>query len=200
MRITKVYTRLGDRGTTSLIGGDEVAKDSNRIESYGTVDELGAVLGLLRAELSWTPGRAGPPHPEERRELVGVLHRVQNDLFDLGNMLSAPERLADRVPNPVTDERIAWLEERMDAWNEGLPPLRSFILSGGGRFSALAHHARTVCRRGERRVVALGREETVAPEVLRYLNRLSDLLFVLARHLARVFGEEEPLWETPLRE
>ena len=200
MRITKVYTRLGDRGTTSLIGGDEVAKDSARIESYGTVDELGAVLGLLRAELTWTPGRAGPPHPEERRELVAVLHRVQNDLFDLGNMLSAPERLADRVPKPVTPERVAWLEETMDAWNEELPPLRSFVLAGGGRFSALAHHARTVCRRCERRVVAFGREETVAPEALRYLNRLSDLLFVLARHLARVFGEEEPLWETPLRE
>jgi len=200
MRITKVYTRLGDRGTTSLIGGDEVAKDSRRIESYGTVDELGAVLGLLRAELTWTPGRAGPPHPEERRELVAVLHRVQNDLFDLGNMLSAPERLADRVPKPVTPERVAWLEETMDAWNAELPPLRSFVLAGGGRFSALAHHARTVCRRCERRVVALGREEAVAPEVLRYLNRLSDFLFVLARHLARLFGEEEPLWETPLRE
>lgn len=200
MRITKVYTRLGDRGTTSLIGGDEVAKDSARIESYGTVDELGAVLGLLRAELTWTPGRAGPPHPEARRELVGVLHRVQNDLFDLGNMLSAPDRLADQVPKPVTAERVAWLEETLDAWNEGLPPLRSFVLAGGGRFSALAHHARTVCRRAERRVVTLGREEAVAPEVLRYLNRLSDLLFVLARHLARLFGEEEPLWETPLRE
>jgi cob(I)alamin adenosyltransferase len=196
MRITKVYTRLGDRGTTSLIGGDEVAKDSGRIESYGTVDELGAVLGLLRAALS----EPESPQQKARGELVGVLHRVQNDLFDLGNMLSAPERLADRVPNPVTAERVAWLEETMDAWNEALPPLRSFVLAGGGRFSALAHHARTVCRRCERRVVALGREETVAPEVFRYLNRLSDLLFVLARHLARVFGEEEPLWETPLRE
>lgn len=196
MRITKVYTRLGDRGTTSLIGGDEVAKDSGRIESYGTVDELGAVLGLLRAALS----EPGADQPKARRELVGALHRVQNDLFDLGNMLSAPERLADRVPKPVTAERVAWLEETMDAWNQELPQLRSFVLAGGGRFSALAHHARTVCRRCERRVVALGREETVAPEVLRYLNRLSDLLFVLARHLARVFGEEEPLWETPLRE
>ncbi len=198
MRITKVYTRAGDEGTTSLVGGAKVPKDSARIESYGTVDELQSVLGLLRAELTWTTGRAGPPHPEERRELVGVIHRVQNDLFDLGNMLSTPEEHADRVPNPVTAERIAWLEERMDAWNEELPPLRSFILSGGGGFSALAHHARTVCRRCERRAVALSREEAVAPEVLGYLNRLSDLLFVLGRHLARVFGEEEPLWETPL--
>jgi cob(I)alamin adenosyltransferase len=114
-------------------------------------------------------------------------------------MLSAPPRLADQVPHPITAERIAWLEATMDGWNAELPLLRSFVLAGGGRYSALAHHARTVCRRCERRVVALGREEIVAPEVFQYLNRLSDLLFVLARHLARVFGEEEPLWETPLR-
>lgn len=195
MRITKVYTRQGDQGTTSLLGGDTVSKDSARIESYGTVDELQSVLGLLRAELA--EGGAGASG--EGRELVAVIHRIQNDLFDLGNMLSTPEEHAGRIPNPVTDERIAWLEQRMDAWNEELPPLRSFILSGGGRTSALAHHARTVCRRCERRAVALSREEAVAPEVLRYLNRLSDLLFVLARHLARVLGEEEPLWETPLR-
>lgn len=196
MRITKVYTRLGDRGTTSLIGGDEVAKDSARIESYGTVDELGAVLGLLRAALA----EPAAGHEEARRGLVEVLHRVQNDLFDLGNMLSAPPRLAGQVPKPITPERVAWLEATMDGWNAELPPLRSFVLAGGGRFSALAHHARTVCRRCERRVVELGREEIVAPEVFKYLNRLSDFLFVLARHLARLFGEEEPLWETPLRE
>jgi cob(I)alamin adenosyltransferase len=195
MRITKVYTRLGDRGTTSLIGGDEVAKDSARIESYGTVDELGAVLGLLRAALA----EPAAGHEESRRGLVEVLHRVQNDLFDLGNMLSAPPRLADQVPKPITHERVAWLEETMDGWNAELPALRSFVLAGGGRFSALAHHARTVCRRCERRVVELGREEIVAPEAFQYLNRLSDLLFVLARHLARLFGEEEPLWDTPLQ-
>jgi cob(I)alamin adenosyltransferase len=195
MRITKVYTRLGDRGTTSLIGGDEVAKDSARIEAFGTVDELGAVLGLLRAALSAPEG----DDPGGRGELVAGLHRVQNDLFDLGNMLSAPPRLADRVPKPITPERVAWLEATMDGWNAKLPMLRSFVLAGGGRFSALAHHARTVSRRCERRVVALGREEIVAPEVFQYLNRLSDFLFVLARHLARVFGEEEPLWETPIR-
>jgi cob(I)alamin adenosyltransferase len=199
MRITKVYTRLGDRGTTSLIGGDEVAKDSARIEAFGTVDELGAVLGLLRAALAEPQAEMERDAPGARSELVEVLHRVQNDLFDLGNMLSAPARLADQVPKPITPERVAWLEETMDAWNAELPALRSFVLAGGGRFSALAHHARTVCRRCERRVVALGREEIVAPEVFQYLNRLSDLLFVLARHLARVFGEEEPLWETPLR-
>ena len=176
-----------------------MAKDSARIEAFGTVDELGAVLGLLRAALSETATDPERDDPKARGEVVEVLHRVQNDLFDLGNMLSAPPRLAGQVPKPITPERVAWLEATMDGWNAELPALRSFVLAGGGRFSALAHHARTVCRRCERRVVELGQEEIVAPEAFQYLNRLSDLLFVLARHLARVFGEEEPLWETPLR-
>jgi cob(I)alamin adenosyltransferase len=197
MRIHKVYTRTGDEGTTDLVGGARVAKDSLRIESYGTVDELQSVLGMLRAGLSESmeAGRL----PEVCGEVVGHIHRVQQDLFDLGSTLSTPPQHADRVKNPITPERIAWLEETMDRWNEELPPLRSFVLSGGGRFSALGHVARTVCRRCERIVLRLAREEEVPPEPLRYLNRLSDFLFVLARHLARVFGEDEPLWETPLR-
>jgi cob(I)alamin adenosyltransferase len=194
MRIHKVYTRTGDDGTTALVGGERVPKESLRIESYGTVDELQAVLGMLRAALS-EAGRA----PEVCREIVGHIHRVQQDLFDLGSTLSIPPQHAHRVKNPITPERIEWLEETMDRWNEELPPLRSFVLSGGGRFSALGHVARTVCRRCERVVLRLAREEEVPPEPLRYLNRLSDFLFVLARHLARVFGEDEPLWETPLR-
>jgi cob(I)alamin adenosyltransferase len=197
MRIHKVYTRTGDQGMTDLVGGERVAKDSLRIESYGTVDELQSVLGMLRAALSESmeAGRL----PEVCREIVGHIHRVQQDLFDLGSTLSTPPQHAGRVKNPITLERIAWLEETMDRWNEELPPLRSFVLSGGGRFSALGHVARTVCRRCERVVLRLAREEEVPPEPLRYLNRLSDFLFVLARHLARVFGEDEPLWETPLR-
>lgn len=189
MRIHKVYTRTGDEGMTGLVGGERVPKDSLRIESYGTVDELQSVLGMLRAALSESGSR----------EIVGHVHRVQQDLFDLGSTLSTSPQHADRVKNPITVERIGWLEETMDRWNEELPPLRSFVLSGGGRFSALAHVARTVCRRCERIVLRLAREEEVPAEVLRYLNRLSDFLFVLARHLARIFGEEEPLWDTPLR-
>jgi cob(I)alamin adenosyltransferase len=189
VRIHKVYTRRGDQGLTDLVGGDRVPKDSLRIESYGTVDELQSVLGMLRAALSELPDP----------ELVGHLHRVQQDLFDLGSTLATPPLHLDRVKNPITGERIAWLEVTMDRWNEELPPLRSFVLSGGGRFSALGHVARTVCRRCERIVLRLSREEEVPAEVLRYLNRLSDFLFVLARHLARAFDEEEPLWETPLR-
>ena len=190
MRIHKVYTRTGDEGMTDLVGGERVAKDSLRIESYGTVDELQSVLGMLRAALSEAGTQA---------EIVGHIHRVQQDLFDLGSTLSTPPQHAERVKNPITEERIGWLEETMDRWNQELPPLRSFVLSGGGRFSALGHVARTVCRRCERIVLRLAREEEVPAEVLRYLNRLSDFLFVLARHLALVFNEDEPLWETPLR-
>lgn len=203
MRIYKVYTRTGDQGMTDLVGGERVPKDSLRIESYGTVDELQSVLGMLRAALTETiaSGASGASRStdETSREVVGHIHTVQQALFDLGSSLSTPPAHADRVKNPITEERIAWLEETMDRWNEQLTPLRSFVLSGGGRFSALGHVARTVCRRCERIVLRLAREEEVAPEVSRYLNRLSDFLFVLARHLAREFGEDEPLWETPLR-
>ena len=141
MRIHKVYTRTGDQGMTDLVGGERIAKDSLRIESYGTVDELQSFLGLLRAAL------AEATETGESREIVGYIHRVQQDLFDLGSTLSTPPQHAGRVKNPITPERIAWLEEIMDRWNEELPPLRSFVLSGGGRFSALGHVARTVCRR-----------------------------------------------------
>ena len=197
MRIHKVYTRTGDGGETALVGGLRVPKDSLRIESYGTVDELQAFLGMLRAAL--TESTESDRSVEICREHVGAIHRVQQDLFDLGSTLATPPEHLDRVKNPITGERIAWLEESMDVWNETLPPLRSFVLSGGGRFSALSHVARTVCRRCERVVLRLAREEEVPAEVLRYLNRLSDFLFVLGRHLAERFGEDEPLWETPLQ-
>ena len=195
MRIHKVYTRKGDQGMTDLVGGDRIPKDSLRIESYGTVDELQAVLGMLRAALAESERL-----PEVCREVVSHIHQVQQDLFDLGSTLATPPRHLEWVKSPITGERIAALEETMDRWNEELPALRSFVLSGGGRFSALGHVARTVCRRCERIVLRLTREDEVPSEVLSYLNRLSDFLFVLARHLARAFGEEEPLWDTPLRE
>lgn len=193
MRLSKIYTRLGDAGETSLIGGRRVGKDSARIESFGTIDELQATLGVLRAALGEADG-----NEDLRQETVTALDRVQNDLFDVGNMLSTPPDSPYPVPRPVDDERIGWLETTMDGWLESQPPLRSFILSGGGRFSALAHLARTVCRRAERVATALAREEEVPPPALTYLNRLSDFLFVLARRLAEGFGEAEPLWTTPL--
>ncbi|HEX2164862.1 MAG TPA: cob(I)yrinic acid a,c-diamide adenosyltransferase [Thermoanaerobaculia bacterium] len=195
MRLSKIYTRTGDAGETSLIGGRRVAKDSARIESFGAIDELQATLGLLRAALGEAEGE---PVAALRDEVLAALDRVQNDLFDAGNMLSTPPDSPYPVPRPITGERIAWLEETMDGWLAGQEPLRSFILSGGGRYSALAHLARTVCRRAERAAIGLAREEIVAPEALAYLNRLSDFLFVLARRLAAAFGEAEPLWRTPL--
>ncbi|HEX7183600.1 MAG TPA: cob(I)yrinic acid a,c-diamide adenosyltransferase [Thermoanaerobaculia bacterium] len=193
MRISKVYTRKGDSGTTSLVGGKRVSKRSQQVESYGTVDELQAFLGLLRAALAELPEQQ-----EGRTEFVRILHAIQNDIFDVGNVLATPPEYADRVHKPVTAERVQFLEETMDGWLGGLPALPSFILSGGGRFSALAQVARTVCRRAEREALRLTDEQEVPAEVLAYLNRLSDFLFVLGRHLARTFGEEEPLWETPL--
>ena len=196
MRIYKVYTKTGDRGETALVGGARIAKDALRIESYGTVDELQAFLGMLRAALAEPESER---HPEVRAECIRAIHRIQQDLFDLGSTLATPPEHLARVKNPITEERITWLEESMDIWNEELTPLRSFVLSGGGRYSALSHVARTVCRRCERIVLRLSREEEVPGEVLRYLNRMSDFLFVLGRYLAKVFGEEEPLWETPLQ-
>lgn len=192
LRISKVYTKKGDAGSTRMIGGVELSKASQRVESYGTVDELQAVLGMLRAALR---EQAEGDHSG----LDELLHAVQNDLFDLGSILSTPPEATDRAPGKLPEERVARLEETMDEWIRHQEPLESFILSGGGRFSALAHLARTVCRRAEREVVRLREAEGAPPEVLKYLNRLSDWLFVLARHLAREFGEEEPLWQTPLQ-
>lgn len=191
IRINRVYTRGGDRGETSLVGGQRIAKDSIRIESYGTVDELNAVLGLVRVAGRQTPGgeEAG------RARLDALLDRIQNDLFDLGSDLATLP--GDRHPNqPVVEARhVAELESAIDAFNEGLPELTSFVLPGGGPVAAFLHQARTVCRRAERSVTTLAREEAIGEHCLPYLNRLSDLLFVLSRWAARTGGEAETLWD-----
>ncbi|HVO51219.1 MAG TPA: cob(I)yrinic acid a,c-diamide adenosyltransferase [Thermoanaerobaculia bacterium] len=191
IRINRVYTRGGDAGETSLVGGPRVAKDAIRIRSYGTVDELNAVLGLARTANRETPGGL----EEDRARLDSLLTRLQNELFNLGSDLATlPE---DRHPKqPVIEERhTLFLEKTIDEMNEGLPELRSFVLPGGGWVSAFLHQARTVCRRAERLVTTLARQEAVGPHVLVYLNRLSDLLFVMGRWAARARGETEPLWE-----
>ncbi len=194
MRIHKVYTRTGDQGLTGLLGGKRVPKESLRVEGYGTVDELQAQLGMLRVALK---------ESQEKRslctDLVGLIHTVQNDLFDLGSALATPPEHLDRVRHPITEDRIRLLEEHMDRWSADLSPLPSFVLSGGGSYSTLAQVARTVCRRAERGVWRLSREEEVPAEILKYLNRLSDFLFVMGRYLALIFDEEEPLWEMPLK-
>lgn len=192
MRITRVYTKVGDGGTTRLVGGAEVSKDDLRIEAYGTVDELNAVLGLARTFNQASTALAA------RDEVDRVLAAVQNDLFNVGADLATPA--ADRWPTMyrVDEPDVVKLEGWIDRLNDELPPLREFILPGGGPVGASLHQARTVCRRAERRVVTLLRaDEEVGYGVLRYLNRLSDLLFVLGRWAARAHGEPEYLWQKP---
>jgi cob(I)alamin adenosyltransferase len=166
----KIYTRRGDAGETDLFGGPRVAKDALRVEAYGSVDELNAVLGLAAAASA---------HAEIRELLAGV----QSTLFDVGAWLATPDaahRAKAGTPS-ARDEDVARLEQRIDAFEGELAPLKTFVLPGGTPAAAALHHARTVCRRAERRVVSLDREERVGEVTLRYLNRLSDLLFVLAR-------------------
>lgn len=175
-RLSKIYTRTGDDGTTGLGVKGRVAKDSARITAIGTVDELNSTIGLLIAE--------GTP------ELIGkILHEVQHRLFDLGGELCMPGEKF------IQKEYIEWLEKALDKLNEDLPALEDFILPGGGKAAAVCHVARTVCRRAERSVVTLASEEEVEAECRGYLNRLSDLLFVMARILAREANGSEVLWQ-----
>jgi cob(I)alamin adenosyltransferase len=186
VRIDKVYTKGGDRGETSLIGGDRVAKDSLRIECYGTVDELNAALGLVRTALD--SSAAGP-------RLAAVVARVQNELFNLGAELATPDT-ARRAKQPTVAQRhVDALEADIDELNEAVPPLTSFVLPGGGWVSAYFHLARTICRRAERITVRLAREDSVGDHAVRYLNRLSDALFVFGRWAAMKDGQPEPLWQ-----
>jgi cob(I)alamin adenosyltransferase len=175
-RLSKIYTRTGDDGSTGLGDGMRVPKEHLRVEAYGTVDEANSALGVVLA----VPGLPEP--------VTEVLTEVQHDLFDLGGELCIPGHRA------VTAEYVDRLESTLDRFNDDLPPLKDFILPGGGPAAAACHLARTVTRRAERRVWALARSEAVAPEVPQYLNRLSDLLFVLARVLARHEHGSEVLW------
>jgi cob(I)alamin adenosyltransferase len=175
-RLSKIYTRTGDDGTTGLGDGTRVAKDSARVAAYGTVDEVNSTIGMVLAhEL-----------PDAVRE---CLTQVQHELFDLGGELCIPGSTA------IHEADVTRLENQLDAFNEPLPPLKDFILPGGGAPAASCHLARTVCRRAEREVVTLARHDAVRPETIRYLNRLSDLLFVIARVLARASGQGEVIWK-----
>ncbi len=175
-RLSKIYTRTGDDGSTGLGDGTRVAKDSARVNAYGTVDEANSCIGLLLAcEV-----------PDDVRTL---LTRIQHQLFDLGGELCIPGHAA------IHDADIDALEARLDHYNDALPPLKDFILPGGGEAAARCHVARTVVRRAERDTVTLSRHDAVRPQAIRYLNRLSDLLFVLARVLARASGHGEVLWD-----
>ena len=193
IRITRVYTRSGDKGDTGLVGGKRVPKDSLRIEAYGTVDELNSIVGLARVfNMEAAAGAA-------RDRLEDTLKQLQNELFDLGSELATPPEAAYEGMFRVGAEQVTALERLMDACQKDLEPLNSFILPGGGRVSAFLHQCRTVCRRAERIVLRLGREEDIGPWPLRYLNRLSDLFFVLSRWISKQSGEREYLWERGLQ-
>lgn len=187
--LNRIYTRRGDTGETSLVGGQRVAKDCLRIECYGTVDELNSVLGMARI--------SSLEHAALDL-LSAALLRVQHELFNLGSILATmPADVHPKQPR-VTGAEIAALEQEMDGMNFGLPALRSFVLPGGSRLNAELHLARTVCRRAERIAVALAREEEMQPEAIRYLNRLSDALFVWSRWANWKLGLTEVLWEPNL--
>lgn len=181
----RIYTRTGDSGETELQGGTRVRKDTSRIEACGTVDELNSYIGLALVHIKDT-------------EIVEVLRAVQNDLFDIGADLTILQEEKRKTVKPayrMTKEHITTLENRIDSFEAALKPLTRFVLPGGSEGASTLHVARTVCRRAERRVVTLAKKEQVNPEVLRYLNRLSDLLFLLARTVNQRLGVVELTWE-----
>jgi cob(I)alamin adenosyltransferase len=184
--LNRIYTKRGDTGETSLVGGQRVSKDAPRIDAYGAIDELNAVIGLC-----------GISCGEDARlaSLAAILRRVQHELFNLGSILATlPEDVHPKQPT-VTAAEVTQLEREIDSMNAGLPALRSFVLPGGTRLNAELHLARTVCRRAERLLVALARDEPVPGETITYLNRLSDALFVWSRWANHALGAPEVLWE-----
>lgn len=178
----KIYTKTGDKGDTSLFGGQRVPKDALRIEAYGTVDELNSMLGIVRSD-------------NADKELDAILDRVQNDLFDLGADLATPRSVTSKQIKRIEARHSAHLEHMIDTLEAHLKPLRTFILPGGSPVAARLHFARTVCRRAERTVVRLSRNEDIGEGITVYLNRLSDLLFVMARYANRTAGIPETKWK-----
>jgi cob(I)alamin adenosyltransferase len=179
----KIYTKTGDKGDTSLFGGQRVPKDAMRIEAYGTVDELNSVLGITMAE-------------NTSRIIHDILHRIQNGLFTLGADLATPRSANTKVVSRIDHKDVQALEKIIDTLQPYVKPLKSFILPGGSVVAARLHFARTVCRRAERIVVRLSRNEDIGDELTVYLNRLSDLLFVLARYANHIEGIQEIKWKS----
>lgn len=188
--LNRIYTKGGDKGETALAGGQRVPKDSARIEAYGTVDELNAFIGLACVTCGDETTRA-----LRLGRLADILRRVQHELFNLGSQLSTLPKDLHPKQARITPSEIEQLEREIDAMNEELPALRSFVLPGGTRLNAELHIARTVCRRAERLTVTLARTEETPPDAVRYLNRLSDALFVWSRWANHVLGVPEVLWE-----
>ena len=191
IRINKVYTRMGDGGKTRLIGGEEKWKDNTRIEAFGTVDELNAEIGLCRELVKETSN-------EKFHSLIVFLKYIQNELFNLGTQLAMTEENDSKNLPKLSDDAIMKLETEIDTANKSLSELTSFVLPGGSVINAQFHIARNVCRRAERRIISLSKKEHVNSENIRYLNRLSDALFVWSRWVSKIIGDEENLWEPNL--
>ena len=188
--LNRIYTRMGDAGETRLVGGQRIAKDDLRIECYGTVDELNAFIGAARATIEHLA-----PRVEPLSKFAAILKRVQHELFNLGSILATlPEDVHPKQPR-LTSADVEQLEREIDQANSELAPLRSFVLPGGSKLDAELHICRTVCRRAERLLVGLAREQSVPPEALQYLNRLSDAFFVWSRWANHALGAPETLWE-----
>ncbi|RQP09692.1 MAG: cob(I)yrinic acid a,c-diamide adenosyltransferase [Chryseobacterium sp.] len=183
----KIYTKTGDKGQTALYGGTRVSKASARVDAYGTIDELNAFVGVAKSQT-------------DNGELLEQLKKIQFDLFTVGSEAATPtDKLTlangkSRLDLMISDKEIEELENWMDALNEELEPLQYFILPGGGNASTAFHVARTVCRRAERCLVLLNEDEPVRPELIKYVNRLSDYLFIVARYVAKIHGEQEEFW------
>lgn len=190
----KIYTKGGDKGKTSLIGGKRVSKAHARLDAYGTVDELNSTIGLLAREISDDLAKAG--RQKDSSELVKELTYIQSDLFDLGSHLACEDADMRRQLPTLDPSRVSSLEKAMDTFSTELKPLKHFVLPGGARSACIAHMARTICRRAERLIVHLEEIEPNSIENInvQYLNRLSDYFFVLARHLNRLMSVEEPIW------
>ena len=195
IRITKVYTKTGDKGETALVGGKRVPKDAPRIEAYGTIDELNSIVGLARAfnEEKLADGDA-------HRFLDTVLRQIQDELFDLGSELATPPDFFQEGMYRVGENEVQKIEQLIDKCQEDLEPLKSFVLPGGGRIGAYLHQCRTVCRRAEREILRLSRAETLSEWPIKYVNRLSDLFFVLSRWISKKTGKDEYLWQRGLAE
>ena len=195
VRITRVYTRAGDKGETRLVGGKRVPKDSPRIEAYGTIDELNSIVGLARVFNEEKLGES-----EAHRFLDLVFRQIQDELFDLGSELATPPDFMQEGMYRVGEPEVKKIEQLIDECQKELEPLRSFVLPGGGRIGAYLHQCRTVCRRAEREILRLSRVDSVNAELLKYVNRLSDLFFVLSRWVGKHAGEKEYLWQMGLKE